>query len=269
MSRNLPALLEKAETGLLEVLPESMQTEAHVKRVIRLAKMAIHKNPKIADTDPVSVIEAIMTATRVGLLIDDPLGGAHLVPFGNKTQFIADYRGLIRLALRSGGVKKLVARVVYKGEAFRLIQGTADAIHHEPFLDDEIGEAKIRGFYAVAKLSSDDIVFEYMTLAEVEAIRQRSKAKNKGPWVTDFAAMGKKTVVKRVMKWLDLSPLVGEAVEHDNRFDGYVGGTAESDTPGQVSKDMADRARESQERLRSQLEGQGDQNGEGEDTGEE
>lgn len=264
---NLPVLLEKAETGLMEVLPESMQTEAHVKRVIRLAKMAIHKNPKIASTDPVSVIESIMTATRVGLLIDDPLGGAHLVPFGRKTQFIADYRGLIRLALRSGGIKKLVARVVLEGEAFRLIQGTNDAIHHEPFLDGERGEAKVRGFYAVAKLKTDETVFEYMTLAEVEAIRQQSKAKNNGPWVTHYEQMGKKTVVKRLIKWLDLSPLVGEAIEHDNRFDGFSGGTSDSDTPSQVAEDMAERARESQERLRDQL-GAGDEDEE-EGTGDE
>ena len=44
-----------------------------------------------------------------------------------------------------------------------------------------------------------------MTVAEVEAIRSRSKAGRSGPWVSDWAEMAKKTAVRRLVKLLPLS----------------------------------------------------------------
>jgi recombinational DNA repair protein RecT len=49
-----------------------------------------------------------------------------------------------------------------------------------------------------------------MTKHEIDAHRGRSKAKNKGPWETDYEEMAKKTVFRSVFKWL---PIVVEALE--------------------------------------------------------
>jgi len=64
-----------------------------------------------------------------------------------------------------------------------------------------------------------------MTKDEVTKIRHRSKAANNGPWVTDFDEMGKKTVFRRLSKWLQLSPEYRDALDADmdameeHRFD--------------------------------------------------
>ena len=55
-----------------------------------------------------------------------------------------------------------------------------------------------------------------MSVDEIEAIRRRSKAGNSGPWVTDWNEMAKKTVFRRLTKWLPLSPEFRDAVEADD-----------------------------------------------------
>ncbi len=57
---------------------------------------------------------------------------------------------------------------------------------------------------------------DVMTKDEVEAIRKRSKAGQSGPWVTDFNEMAKKTVFRRVSKWITLSPEVADALDKDD-----------------------------------------------------
>jgi recombination protein RecT len=64
-------------------------------------------------------------------------------------------------------------------------------------------------------MSNGEIDTEVMTLAEVEAIRKRSKASGSGPWVTDFEEMAKKTVIRRHSKRLTLSPEFHDALDKD------------------------------------------------------
>ncbi len=248
---SLPALIEKSELRFADVLPDGMDP----KRVVRLAKFAVHRNPALLKCDPISVIEAIVTACQLGLEINSPIGGAHLVPFRTKCQMIPDYRGLIKLALKGGDVKKLVAREVYSGDLFHVLQGTTESIEHVPLLGDERRmDDDVVAFYAVATMSDGQTVHEYAPRGDVDKIRERSRAGNDGPWVTDYAAMGKKTMVKRVLKWLDLSPQLALAIEMDNRADvGWGNATTDSDTEADVAADMAEKARASQEALTERL----------------
>jgi recombination protein RecT len=225
------------------------------KRVVRLGKFAVHRNPALLKCDPISVIEAIVTACQLGLEINSPIGGAHLVPYGKRCQMIPDYRGLIKLALQNDDVVKLIAREVYEGDLFHIIQGTSESIEHVPLLGGEPRpDSAITGFYAVATLKSGVTVHEYAPQGDVEKIRERSRAGNSGPWKTDYAAMGKKTLIKRVLKWLDLSPQLALAIEMDNRGDmGWGSSTTDSDSEADVQKDMAEKARATQEAMTERL----------------
>ena len=57
---------------------------------------------------------------------------------------------------------------------------------------------------------------DVMSMDDVEAIRKRSQAGNNGPWVTDYAEMAKKTIFRRLSKWLPLSPEIRSAAENDD-----------------------------------------------------
>ena len=248
---NLPTLIERSELRFADVLPEGMDP----KRVVRLAKFAVHRNPALLKCDPVSVIEAIVTACQLGLEINSPIGGAHLVPYKTRCQMIPDYRGLVKLALQNDDCLKLVAREVYEGDLIHIMQGTSESIEHVPLLGGEVRmDGDITGFYAVATLKGGVTVHEYAPKGDVDKIRARSRAGNSGPWETDYAAMGKKTMVKRVLKWLDLSPQLALAIEMDNRGDtGFAGSTTDGDTEADVAADMAEKARAEQEALSHRL----------------
>jgi len=70
-----------------------------------------------------------------------------------------------------------------------------------------------------------------MTRAEVEAVRKRSRSGAAGPWETDWAEMARKTVVRRLAKYLPMSVEMAKAVELD-------AGESEVYTPTMIEADI-------------------------------
>jgi recombination protein RecT len=120
---------------------------------------------------------------------------------------------MISLARRSGIVRAIRAHVVCAHDLFEYELGLDVRLRHVPVQDGERGD--VRAAYAVADL--DGIrQFEVMSRAEIEAVRARSRAGKSGPWVTDFAEMAKKTVVRRLFKYLPKTLQMIELLEADN-----------------------------------------------------
>lgn len=244
----LPALIEKAEAKIAAVVPSGMDPT----RVVRLARLAVHRNPALQQCDPVSVIESILMASQLGLEINSPVGGAHLVPFKGKCTMIPDYRGLIDLAIRGGSCRKIVSHEVYQQDHFEVMQGSEDKIVHIPTLTESARDDEdLYAFYAIAILKDGDAVHEVATKGDVDKIRARVPEGSRSPWKTDYVAMGKKTLVKRLMKWLKMSPDLATAVEIDNQ---YESGRVD---PASTSQEMARQARQQAEDLQTELADQG------------
>jgi recombination protein RecT len=195
-----------------QVLPKHLTPD----RMARVAIMAMTKNPKLAQCDRTSFFGAMMTLSQYGL---EPDGRrAHLIPYGTTCQLVIDYKGLVELAMRSGLVSNIHADVVCEEDEFSYKNGE---VNHEPNLRKERGA--VFAVYAIAKFKDGAEKSEVMSLSEVEAIRKRSKSGTSGPWVTDWNEMAKKTVFRRLSKWLPLSPEFRDAVEADtDAGDGFV-----------------------------------------------
>ncbi len=212
--------------SITRVLPQHMKAD----RLVRIALQAASRTPALLECTRESFVLALVSAAQLGLEAGGLLGSAYLVPYRNKNgnrevQLIPGYRGLIDLARRSGAVKKIEARVVRKGDEFRLDYG-AERITHVPATTEDAddpgsGDVGILGAYAVATLSDGEKQFEFMSRAEIDAIRRRSRAANDGPWVTDYSEMARKTVVRRLAKYLPLSAELARAMEiEDNAESG-------------------------------------------------
>ena len=210
----------EAEDQLKAALP------AHLKAgtFIRLALVDMRQNPKLAECSPESVISSIMDAARLGLT-PGPLGHSHLVPYWNskmkgfECQLVPGYQGIIELVRRSGDVARIEAHVVHEQDDFDVQFGTESRVHHRPCWNDDPGP--VVGAYAVCYLKDGSFQFDFMTRAEIDAIRERSKAKF-GPWVTDYAEMAKKTVLKRAAKYWPMSTEAAEAISIDHNATGYT-----------------------------------------------
>lgn len=217
--------LTKEEKGTIRSLIESNAFKnavasalpAHLRpdRFVRVAITALTRVPKLAECDKTSFLNCMMQLSQFGL---EPDGrNAHLIPFWNskrnvmECQLIIDYKGLVDLAMRSGKIAYIHADKVCANDAFEYDKGVVKK--HEVNFKEPRGDAY--AYYALCRFKDGTEKCEAMTKDEVTKIRHRSKAANNGPWVTDFDEMGKKTVFRRLSKWLQLSPEYRDALDAD------------------------------------------------------
>lgn len=201
----LKDLLEKSKATIQSLVPKHVSAE----RLLKVAWACYARTPALKECSNPSIVNGVVRASELGLEIGT---GAHLVPFRNKNtgrieaQLIIDYRGLVSLVKRTGNVKNVEARAVFRGDDFTLTYGTDGAkVEHHPDLDTAPSKENLRGCYMIATLGSGDVHVEWMAKAEIDTIRARSRASNNGPWVTDYVEMAKKTVVRRGTKMLEQS----------------------------------------------------------------
>lgn len=194
-------------------------------RVVVLA--AFSRNPSLWECDPVTIARSVVEAAQLGLEPTGAIGGAHLVPFrNNKTgkkeaQLIIDYRGYVQLARRSGEVSKVWARIVRERDEFGVEAGTDDRLTHRPYLGIE-DPGNITHVYAVIAYRDGSQQFDWDTRAWVDTIRKRSKASDSGPWVTDYAEMAKKSILRRLMKTAPLAVEARRAIEFEEQTEAEV-----------------------------------------------
>ena len=236
---SLAQLIQQMRPEIARALPAQMNAD----RMARIATTVLRQTPALARTTPESFLGALLTASQLGLE-PGPTGEAYLVPYGNVCTFIPGYRGLIKLARNSGQLRDIWAEVVYSNDTFRYSLGLHRDLVHEPASGPR-GEPIY--VYAAAELVDGGRPFVVMSVEEVEAIRSRSKAGRNGPWVTDWAAMGKKTAVKQLMKWLPLSAEINAAVTLDGTVRTDIGALVDAepayidgeiDTPAIASSDI-------------------------------
>jgi recombination protein RecT len=211
-------LLEARKSSFAQVLPQHIKVD----RLIRAALLAMSRSPLLLQCTQNSIIQSMMVAAQLGLETDGVLGSAYLVPFRNKSgeyeaQLIPGYRGLIDLARRSGQIKRIEARVVKEKDKFEFHYGLEPILRHVPCFPADGGN--IIAAYAIAELTDGSTQVEVMSKAEIDGIRARSKAKDSGPWVSDYGEMARKTVVRRLIKYLPLSVELARAIEIDNRVE--------------------------------------------------
>lgn len=219
-----PAMLEQYKGEIARALPKHINPD----RMARIALTAFRMTPKLAECDPRSVFAAVIQSSQLGLEIG-LMGEAHLVPFGNQCQLIPGYTGLMKLARNSGLVVDIYAEAVRVNDKFALKLGMERSLEHEPLTaqggfpasDEERGE--VVGFYAVGVLKDGSRTFVAMSRAEVVKVRDGSKGyqaakkyKKESPWDTDFSAMGLKTAIRRLCKWLPKSPELATALSLDD-----------------------------------------------------
>ena len=188
-------------------LPQHLAADTFV----RVALTATTRQAKLLECTQQSFFRCLMDLASFGLVPDGR--HAHLIPYGKECTLVIDYKGLIALAKRSGEVKSWSAELVCEKDQFAWRDGK---VSHEIDWRDTAGRGAVQCVYSRVELADGTLDFEVMTMAEVEAIRKRSKAGNSGPWITDFNEMAKKTVIRRHSKRLTLSAEFNNALDADD-----------------------------------------------------
>lgn len=212
---SLAQLINRMKPEMSRALPKHMDPD----RMARIALTVLKQTPKLGECNPQSFLGALMTAAQVGLE-PGPLGEAYLVPYGREVTFVPGYRGLVKLAWQSNQLSSIAAHVVHENDNFDFSYGLEPTLVHKPALRDR---GEVIAAYAVATFKHGGNAFEIMSVDDIDAIRRRSRAANSGPWVTDWAQMARKTVLKRLSKWLPLSPEFADALHRDGTVRTDVG----------------------------------------------
>lgn len=208
-------LLEKGKKQLQMALPKHMSVD----RLQRIVLTSIQRNPELLNCSQASLMGAIVQSAQLGLEPDNVSGEAALVPYKGKIQLIPMYKGLMKLARRSGEIGPITAEVVYENDKYKMKKGLHPVLEHEPSNEPQKVD-EIVAVYAVADyIRHDKPQFVWMWKWEVDEIRKRSPAGQKGPWVTDYAAMAKKTALRQLCKLLPSSPELQAAVHLDELAD--------------------------------------------------
>jgi recombination protein RecT len=233
--------LEKMKGQLEMALPAHLTAD----RLVRVVMTAVQNVPKLLECDRTSFYAAVMSCAQLGLA-PDTLGQAYLVPFKGKVQLIIGYRGYITLARNSGDLSSIIAHEVYtndvfghwddRTESYELNLASPEPPIHRPAKGDR---GALECFYAIARFTDGGCHWDVMTLAEVHTIRNRSSGwqsavqynkEDKSPWKTDEVEMGKKTVIRRIAKYLPMS--VQRAAQFDGAQD--AGKHVTIDTAGEL-----------------------------------
>lgn len=197
------------QTQIAKALPAICKPE----RFMRIAVTAITKNPKLAECTQESLMGCLLDLAQLGIEADGRR--AHLIPYGTTCTLILDYKGIVELVKRGGEVVTIHADKVCKNDDFKVDMG--EIKKHSIDYSRDRGEAY--AYYAYAKMKDGSLQTEVMTKAEVEKIRQGSKGKNSSPWSQHFDEMGKKTVFRRLAKWLPMLPEVAQKMDEVEKME--------------------------------------------------
>ena len=216
----LNAFLGTKRRTLVKIAPKG----ADVDRIIRVAMMEAAKNERLAQCSPTSVYLALAKACELNLVAGGVLHRASLVPMWNKRQKTYDaelwieYTGLMDLVKRSGEVAHFIARVVHENDAFEhdfdLNEG--ETLRHKVNYDDPGG---LKLAYSVCYFKDGQRQVEVMRKDQIDKIRSNSRSPDSGPWSQHTEEMWRKTVIRRICKYLPLTPQATAVINHDIKTD--------------------------------------------------
>ncbi len=190
-------------------LPKHVSPE----RFVRVVMTALQMTPALLNADRRTLFASAMKASQMGLLPDGREGA--IVTFKDQAQFMPMVAGIMKMVRNSGEISTWSVQAVYENDNFDFCLGDDEHIAHKPALANR---GKIIAVYSIVSMKDGEKSREVMSVEDVNSIRARSRSGNSGPWVSDFAEMAKKTVVRRHAKRLPMSTDLDDALRADDEL---------------------------------------------------
>lgn len=214
-----------------EMLARTVQDDKKRQHFVTSIITAVSENERLAKCDPQSILSAGLKCLNYNFYPGGDTGDVYLVPYGNKCTFQLGYKGLIKLAQRSGVVKALNMDVLREGETVVVDRLSGDVvITGEP---KDIDSPAI-GYFAFIRLSNGFEKTEYMSKAQAVnhatkyassnfdpllfakyenylrtgegMTKQEAERQCGGVYYTNFDQMAMKNVMRRLLlRWAPLS----------------------------------------------------------------
>jgi recombination protein RecT len=248
-SEDIAQLFKANSQRMIRAAPKGFDPQ----RLLSVAFNAICYNTDLLQCTRESLIGGAFEALKLGLTLGGPMQEAWLVKFNNRRKvneewvsvpeatLIIGYQGFRNLLDRARAVLSLDVRAVHNGtmpadwndkkkQFARWDPGTPDEfdywfgsdarIVHRPKNAQPDYREQLQAIYVVAKLRGGASQLDVLLPEEIESHRKRSRAKDNGPWVTDYVPMAMKTGVRKIAKYLPKASLeLARALDLDNKAD--------------------------------------------------
>ena len=226
--------VEQIRAQLVAMTPEFRNAlPSHIKpeKFQRVVMTVVQQNPDLLNADRRTLFASCIKCAADGLVPDGR--EAALVIFNTKVkqdgkdvwikavQYMPMIAGLQKRARNSGEIAGIITQVVHENDEF--IQQPDDfeqpVRHRPPALGVDRG--KMIGAYAMAKLKDGTVLAEVMDISDIEKVRAVSRSKDRegnvyGPWKDWFDQMARKTVFRRLSKWLPMDADLETLVQRDD-----------------------------------------------------
>lgn len=215
------SLLANNIKAIKSVLPKHLTPE----RALRVAYMSLVKTPLLARCTQVSLMNAIIEASTLGLEVGGPLRHAALIPFKNnkinayEAVLVPEYPGLIMLANNTGNVKSITAQAVFEKDQFKYNYGLNPDLVHIP--SEFVDAGKLINAYAIIQYLNGG--FDFEVIGEKVAMQAKNKSaakfKKDSPWNQEDnqPAMWKKTAIRRLMNRVPKSAEIRNQMDTEER----------------------------------------------------
>ena len=237
--------------SIADALPRHIRPDV----LMRVALTQVRLQPKLQECTPASFMASLLTAAQLGLR-PGLLGEGYLIPRKNgrtgqvECTFQPGYQGLAGLAFRSGEIKDAYGQEVYDCDTFEYQLGDEPRITHIPDPDGDHDPAAIRYFYAVVRLARGGTLRCVMSRKQIDDHCARFAYHNRdgslphdSTWVSDYVAMGRKTVLLQALKLAPKSTELAAAIEAEYESVGMNGRFAAAVTEDVGYTPVAQKAR--------------------------
>jgi len=219
-----PALEKKMQAAGMD--------QAAIARELSFANQLISGSDYLAGCSKQSLAAAVVNVANIGLTLNPAAKEAYLVPRKNTAKNVTEanlqpsYIGLCKLITQAGMVSNIIAQIVHENDQFTLdLADNQRPVIHIPKLR-AVDRGAVVGAYAMATLANGLKQVEWMDIDGLYEVREmseswKSEARRKySPWANHEGEMMRKTVVRRLYKYLPRgngNTLADRAIELDGQ----------------------------------------------------
>ncbi len=204
------------EWGALFPTPQALA------RFRRVVATAVGGNPDLLTADRRSLWQACTQAAQDELMPDSREGALVIynVKFKIKTQgdngrvvekdewrkvvrWMPMVAGVLKRIRKSGELLDISVQAVHAEDQFKYQLGDEAKIIHVPNIEAE-DRGELRFVYAIARTKDGGIYREVMSRKQVDEVRAASKTNTYGPWKDWYEEMARKSVIRRIAKFLPM-----------------------------------------------------------------
>lgn len=192
-------------TEKISAMPEGFNKDRFTLNCVTLIRDMLKDKKKRDNLSGISAESIALCMIKGAFLgLDFMSGECYAIPYGGEMSFQTDYKGELKICKKHSinPIKDIFAKLVREGDIYEEI--VEDGKQNIIFKPLPFNDAPIVGAFAVVTYKDGSMMYESMSAKEIENIRQTySKAKDGDAWKKSTGEMYKKTVLRRLSKFIE------------------------------------------------------------------